>query len=83
MMLLQHAAWSFSLSLQMLVTSNDSRMRLYDLRDLTLTCKYKGGTNNNSQIKASFRYVILNLQQNVGLSQCTSYGAVSTGESRV
>lgn len=39
---------------KILVTSNDSRIRMYDLRDLTLTCKYKGCTNNSSQIKASF-----------------------------
>ncbi|XP_041353204.1 WD repeat-containing protein 44-like [Gigantopelta aegis] len=38
---------------KMLVTSNDSRIRLYDLRDLTLSVKYKGGTNTSSQIKAS------------------------------
>ena len=48
--------------LQILVTSNDSRVRLYDLRDLTLTCKYKGHTNTSSQIRASFspkgKYVI-------------------------
>ncbi|KAL3846908.1 hypothetical protein ACJMK2_017856 [Sinanodonta woodiana] len=47
---------------KVLVTSNDSRVRLYDLRDLTLTCKYKGPTNNSSQIRASFspkgKYVI-------------------------
>ncbi|KAK3594912.1 hypothetical protein CHS0354_020569 [Potamilus streckersoni] len=47
---------------KVLVTSNDSRIRLYDLRDLTLTCKYKGPTNNSSQIRASFspkgKYVI-------------------------
>ena len=47
---------------QILVTSNDSRIRLYDLRDLTLTCKYKGCANNSSQIKASFssngRYIV-------------------------
>ncbi|KAK3095128.1 hypothetical protein FSP39_010642, partial [Pinctada imbricata] len=47
---------------KILVTSNDSRIRLYDLRDLTLTCKYKGCTNNSSQIKASFspksKYII-------------------------
>ncbi|CAI9737026.1 repeat-containing 44 [Octopus vulgaris] len=47
---------------KILVTTNDSRIRLYDLRDLTLTCKYKGGTNNSSQIKASFstkgKYII-------------------------
>ena len=34
-------------------------MRLYDLRDLMLTCKYKGCTNNSSQIRASFRFVRL------------------------
>jgi WD40 repeat protein len=47
---------------KILVTSNDSRIRLYDLRDLTLSCKYKGCANNSSQIKASFshdgRYII-------------------------
>jgi hypothetical protein len=40
---------------QILVTSNDSRIRIYDLRDLSLTCKFKGYTNNSSQIRASFR----------------------------
>ncbi|XP_052784065.1 WD repeat-containing protein 44-like isoform X2 [Mya arenaria] len=39
---------------KVLVTSNDSRVRLYDLRDLTLTCKYKGPTNTSSQIRATF-----------------------------
>lgn len=39
---------------KILVTSNDSRIRLYDLRDLSLTCKYKGYTNSSSQIRASF-----------------------------
>lgn len=47
---------------KILVTSNDSRIRLYDLRDLSLSCKYKGYTNLSSQIKGSFshdgRYVI-------------------------
>ncbi|XP_019646501.1 PREDICTED: WD repeat-containing protein 44-like [Branchiostoma belcheri] len=41
---------------KILVTSNDSRVRLYDLRDLSLSCKYKGGTNTSSQIKASLSY---------------------------
>lgn len=41
---------------KILVTSNDSRIRLYDLRDLTLGCKYKGCLNNSSQIKASFSH---------------------------
>ncbi|CAL1278156.1 unnamed protein product [Larinioides sclopetarius] len=39
-----------------LVTSNDSRIRLYDLRDLCLTCKYKGYVNLSSQIKASLSH---------------------------
>ena len=39
---------------KILITSNDSRIRLYDLRDLSLVCKYKGYTNFSSQIKASF-----------------------------
>ncbi|XP_052214774.1 WD repeat-containing protein 44-like isoform X2 [Dreissena polymorpha] len=39
---------------KVLVTSNDSRVRLYDLRDLTLSCKYKGLTNTSSQIRATF-----------------------------
>ncbi|XP_022646370.1 WD repeat-containing protein 44-like isoform X1 [Varroa jacobsoni] len=47
---------------KILVTSNDSRIRLYDLRDLTLSCKYRGLVNSSSQIKATFspdgRYVI-------------------------
>ena len=43
-------------SWQILVTTNDSRLRLYDLRDLSLCCKYRGVTNYSSQIKASFRY---------------------------
>ncbi|KAG0410780.1 hypothetical protein HPB47_012108 [Ixodes persulcatus] len=47
---------------KILVTSNDSRIRLYDLRDLSLSCKYKGYVNLSSQIKGSFshdgRYII-------------------------
>lgn len=39
-----------------LVTSNDSRIRIYDLRDLSLTCKYKGYSNSSSQIRASFSH---------------------------
>nr|CAB3267704.1 WD repeat-containing protein 44-like [Phallusia mammillata] len=39
---------------KILITSNDSRVRLYDLRDLSLTCKYRGLTNLSSQIKATF-----------------------------
>ena len=38
---------------KILVTTNDSRIRLYDLRDLSLVCKYKGCVNLSSQIRAS------------------------------
>lgn len=41
---------------KILITSNDSRVRLYDLRDLNLSCKYKGYLNVSSQIKASFSH---------------------------
>ncbi|XP_065223152.1 WD repeat-containing protein 44 isoform X2 [Planococcus citri] len=41
---------------KILVTSNDSRIRLYDLIDLNLSCKYKGYVNVSSQIKASFSH---------------------------
>jgi len=41
---------------KILVTSNDSRIRLYDLRDLNLSCKYKGYVNNSSQIRACFSH---------------------------
>lgn len=36
---------------KILVTSNDSRIRLYDLRDLNLSCKYKGKYIVKSPIK--------------------------------
>jgi len=39
---------------KMLITSNDSRVRLYHLSDYSLICKYKGLINNNYQIKATF-----------------------------
>ncbi|KAK3724341.1 hypothetical protein QZH41_010850 [Actinostola sp. cb2023] len=41
---------------KVLITSNDSRIRLYDLKDNSLSCKYKGCTNSSSQIKASFSH---------------------------
>ncbi|CAD5113149.1 DgyrCDS2340 [Dimorphilus gyrociliatus] len=47
---------------RILVTTNDSRVRLYDLSDNSLVCKYKGSLNYSSQIRAVFnhdgRYVI-------------------------
>ncbi|EDO34060.1 predicted protein, partial [Nematostella vectensis] len=41
---------------KVLITSNDSRIRLYDLKDNSLYCKYKGCSNSSSQIKASFSH---------------------------
>ncbi|KAA3677323.1 WD repeat-containing protein 44, partial [Paragonimus westermani] len=45
-----------------LVTSNDSRLRLIDARDYHTLCKYRGFVNETSQIRASFsptgRYLI-------------------------
>ncbi len=38
---------------KLLVTANDSRIRLYDGQTM-LACKYKGHSNQNSQIRASF-----------------------------
>ena len=47
---------------KLLITSNDSRTRLYNYRDKSLEMKFKGPENTNSQIRASFsddgRYVI-------------------------
>ncbi|GMT32837.1 hypothetical protein PFISCL1PPCAC_24134 [Pristionchus fissidentatus] len=39
---------------KLLVTSNDSRIRMYDVRDKALTCKFKGAQNERSQIRAHF-----------------------------
>ena len=47
---------------KLLITSNDSRVRLYNLRDKGLEMKFRGNENTCSQIHASFsddaRYVI-------------------------
>jgi len=47
---------------KLLITSNDSRVRLYNLRDKGLEVKFRGNENTCSQIHASFsddaRYVI-------------------------
>ncbi|KAK5079060.1 hypothetical protein LTR64_002519 [Lithohypha guttulata] len=47
---------------KILITSNDSRIRLYNLRDRSLEVKFRGNENNSSQIRASFsddgKYVI-------------------------
>lgn len=46
-----------------LVTSTDARLRLYNLRDKTLDCKFKGHEHASGQLAASFsddgRYVIV------------------------
>ncbi|KAJ1652451.1 WD repeat-containing protein 44 [Dispira simplex] len=39
---------------KLLITSNDSRIRLYNMKDKSLERKYKGHVNNSSQIKATF-----------------------------
>ena len=40
---------------KMLITSNDSRARLYNMRDKSLMYKYKGAQNHSMQIRATFR----------------------------
>lgn len=40
--------------LKLLITSNDSRVRLYNLRDRSLEVKFRGNENTTSQIRASF-----------------------------
>jgi len=53
---------------KLLVTSNDSRVRMYNLKDHSLSCKYKGGLNTSSQIKATFsrdgQYIISGSEDN-------------------
>jgi hypothetical protein len=48
--------------IKLLVTTNDSRVRVYNLRDKCLELKFKGNENTSSQIRASFsddaKYVI-------------------------
>lgn len=39
---------------KVLITSNDSRIRLYNFRDRTLEAKFRGNENTCSQIRASF-----------------------------
>lgn len=38
---------------RLLVTTSDSRVRLYNLEDFSMAFKYKGPTNNNLQIRAT------------------------------
>ncbi|CCG81493.1 Putative uncharacterized protein [Taphrina deformans PYCC 5710] len=39
---------------KLLITSNDSRVRIYNMRDKSLEIKFKGNDNKCSQIRASF-----------------------------
>lgn len=39
---------------QLLITTNDSRLRLYQTEDYSMLCKYKGLVNDHMQIKATF-----------------------------
>jgi WD40 repeat protein len=39
--------------IKVLITSNDSRIRLYNFRDKSLELKFRGGENNYSQIRAT------------------------------
>lgn len=41
-------------AVKVLITSNDSRIRLYNLRDKVLEMKFKGHENTSSQLRASF-----------------------------
>ena len=43
---------------KLLITSNDSRIRLINLKDKGLVAKYKGLENPSMQIRATFRYGI-------------------------
>lgn len=56
------SAYDASGDLKVLITSNDSRVRLYNFRDKSLELKFRGNENNCSQIRASLsddgRYVV-------------------------
>jgi len=47
---------------QILISSNDSRLRLYDVSEYQQCCKYKGHSNRHAQIRATFsqdgKYII-------------------------
>ncbi|CAM9549463.1 unnamed protein product [Ectocarpus fasciculatus] len=45
---------SMSSQYSLLTTTNDSRLRVYDLDNFAMTCKFKGLMNDGIQIKASF-----------------------------
>ena len=41
---------------RVLISSNDSRIRCYYLSNYSMSCKYKGLTNKNSQIRGTFSH---------------------------
>ena len=45
-----------------LITTNDSRVRLFNMKDKSLMFKYKGILNTSLQIKATFRYFLYTWQ---------------------
>ncbi|KAF2718087.1 WD40 repeat-like protein, partial [Polychaeton citri CBS 116435] len=53
---------------KLLITSNDSRIRLYNFRDKSLELKFKGNENNCSQIRATLsddgKYVVCGSEDN-------------------
>ncbi|KAJ7382027.1 WD repeat-containing protein 44 [Desmophyllum pertusum] len=67
---------------KVLITSNDSRIRLYDLKDNSLNCKYKGCVNTSSQIKAGFshdgQYVICGSEDHFVYIWRTQHGIPSS-----
>eukprot|EP00053_Salpingoeca_punica_P012257 m.109738 g.109738 ORF g.109738 m.109738 type:complete len:714 (-) comp15900_c0_seq2:301-2442(-) len=67
---------------KILVTSNDSRVRLYNLKDHSLACKYKGLVNTRSQIRAIFssdgRYIICGSENHNVYVWCTEPPAPSS-----
>ncbi|KAK9240150.1 WD40-repeat-containing domain protein [Lipomyces kononenkoae] len=66
--LMRKSPGSVSSDARLLITSNDSRVRLYNLRDKSLEAKLKGNENTFSQIKATSsedgRYVICGSEDN-------------------
>ncbi|KAK9362875.1 WD40-repeat-containing domain protein [Lipomyces starkeyi] len=66
--LLRKSPDSVSSDARLLITSNDSRVRLYNIRDKSLEAKLKGNENTFSQIKATSsedgRYVICGSEDN-------------------
>ncbi|KAI9296276.1 WD40 repeat-like protein [Neoconidiobolus thromboides FSU 785] len=53
---------------KVMITSNDSRIRIYNVNDLSLDQKLKGPENNSNQIKATFsddlKYVVCGSENN-------------------